>query len=286
MPHAPVNGIDIYYEVHGTGDTIIFCHEFAGDIRSWDLQVNYFSRNFQVLTYCARGYPPTSIPEDPESYSQDRAIDDLKGLMDFLKIDKAHIIGLSMGGNVALNFGIKYSEQAKTLTIAGTGTGSDDPGLFRDRILKFSDGMRSEGMTFMSDYLKGPQRVQHQLKDPKGYQLFCEQFMEHSNIGSANTFYGVMTKRPPVFDLKNQLANIKIPVLVMTGDEDDPCIKPSLFIKESIPGAGLIMFPRSGHAINLEEPQLFNSSVSEFINNSSADYWGPREQGEAGGSLT
>ena len=286
MPHAPINGIDIYYEVHGTGDTIIFCHEFAGDIRSWDLQVNYFSRNFQVLTYCARGYPPTSIPEDPESYSQDRAIDDLKGLMDFLKIDKAHIIGLSMGGNVALNFGIKYSEQAKTLTIAGTGTGSDDPGLFRDRILKFSDGMRSEGMTFMSDYLKGPQRVQHQLKDPKGYQLFCEQFMEHSNIGSANTFYGVMTKRPPVFDLKNQLANIKIPVLVMTGDEDDPCIKPSLFIKESIPGAGLIMFPRSGHAINLEEPQLFNSSVSEFINNSSADYWGPREQGEAEGSLT
>ena len=286
MPHAPINGIDIYYEVHGTGDAIIFCHEFAGDIRSWDLQVNHFSRNFQVITYCARGYSPTSVPEDPKLYTQDLVIDDLKGLMDFLKIDKAHIVGLSMGGNVALNFGIKYPEQAKTLTIAGTGTGSDDPGLFRDRILKFSDGMRSEGMTFMSDYLKGPQRVQHQLKDPKGYQLFCEQFMEHSNIGSANTFYGVMTKRPPIFDLKSQLANITIPVLVMTGDEDDPCIKPSLFIKESIPGAGLIMFPRSGHAINLEEPQLFNSSVSEFINNSSADYWGPREQGEAGGSLT
>ncbi|MQG66631.1 MAG: alpha/beta hydrolase [SAR202 cluster bacterium] len=286
MPHAPINGIDIYYEAHGIGDTIIFCHEFAGDIRSWDLQVNYFSRSFQVITYCARGYPPTSVPEDPESYSQDLAIDDLKGLMDFLKIDNAHIVGLSMGGNVALNFGIKYPEQAKTLTVAGTGTGSDDPGLFRDRILKFSKGMRSEGMTFMSDYLKGPQRVQHQLKDPKGYQLFCEQFMEHSNIGSANTFYGVMTKRLPIFDLKNQLSNIKIPVLVMTGDEDDPCIKPSLFIKKTIPTAGLIMFPRSGHAINLEEPQLFNTSVAEFIKHSGAPYWGPRSQGEAEGSLT
>ena len=286
MPHASINGIDIYYEVHGTGDTIIFCHEFAGDIRSWDLQVNYFSKNFQVLTYCARGYPPTSVPEDPESYSQDLAIDDLKCLMDFLKIDKAHIVGLSMGGNVALNFGIKYPEQAKTLTVAGTGTGSDDPGLFRDRILKFSDGMRSEGMTFMSDYLKGPHRIQHQLKDPKGYQLFCEQFMEHSNIGSANIFYGVMTKRPPIFDLKNQLSAIKIPVLVMTGDEDDPCIKPSLFIKKTIPGAGLIMFPRSGHAINLEEPQLFNTSVAEFIKHSEAPYWGPRGQGETEGSLT
>ena len=286
MPHASINGIDIYYEVHGTGDTIIFCHEFAGDIRSWDLQVNYFSKNFQVLTYCARGYPPTSVPEDPESYSQDLAIDDLKCLMDFLKIDIAHIVGLSMGGNVALNFGIKYPEQAKTLTVAGTGTGSDDPGLFRDRILKFSDGMRSEGMTFMSDYLKGPHRIQHQLKDPKGYQLFCEQFMEHSNIGSANTFYGVLTKRPPIFDLKNQHSNIKIPVLVMTGDEDDPCIKPSLFIKKTIPGAGLIMFPRSGHAINLEEPQLFNTSVAEFIKHSEAPYWGPRGQGETEGSLT
>jgi pimeloyl-ACP methyl ester carboxylesterase len=286
MPHAPINGIDIYYEAHGTGDTIIFCHEFAGDIRSWDLQVNHFSRNFQVITYCARGYSPTSVPENPELYSQDLVIDDLKGLMDFLKIDKAHIVGLSMGGNVALNFGIKYPEQAKTLTIAGTGTGSDNPDLFRERISKFSDGMRSEGMAFMSDYLKGPQRVQHQLKDPKGYQLFCEQFLEHSNIGSANTFYGIMTKRPPIFDLKNQLSNIKIPVLVMTGDEDDPCIKPSLFIKESIPGAGLIMFPRSGHAINLEEPQLFNTSVTEFINHSGASYWGPRGQGEAEGSLT
>ena len=206
--------------------------------------------------------------------------------MDFLKIDKAHIVGLSMGGNVALNFGIKHPAQAKTLSVAGTGTGSDDPGLFRDRILKFSDGMRSEGMTFMSDYLKGPHRVQLQLKDPKGYQLFCEQFMEHSNIGSANTFYGVLTKRPPIFDLKNQLSNIKIPVLVMTGDEDDPCIKPSLFIKKTIPGAGLIMFPRSGHAINLEEPQLFNTSVAEFIKHSEAPYWGPRGQGETEGSLT
>ena len=286
MPHAPINGIDIYYEVHGTGDAIIFCHEFAGDIRSWDLQVNHFSRNFQVITYCARRYSPTSVPEDPKLYTQDLVIDDLKGLMDFLKIDKAHIVGLSMGGNVALNFGIKYPEQAKTLTIAGTGTGSDNPDLFRGRILKFSDGMRSEGMAFMSDYLKGPQRIQHQLKDPKGYQLFCEKFLEHSNIGSANTFYGIMAKRPPIFDLKNQLSNMKIPVLVMTGDEDDPCIKPSLFIKESIPSAGLTMFPRSGHAINLEEPQLFNASVTEFINHSGASYWGPRGQGEAEGSLT
>ena len=62
--------------------------------------------------------------------------------MDFLKIDNAHIVGLSMGGNVALNFGIKYPERAKTLTVAGTGTGSGDPGLFRDRILKFSEGLR------------------------------------------------------------------------------------------------------------------------------------------------
>ena len=286
MPYAPCNGIDIYYEVHGNGDPLIFCHEFAGDIRSWDLQVNYFSRNFKVITYCSRGYPPTSVPEDRDSYSQDIAVDDLKSLMDFLKIEKAHIVGLSMGGNVALNFGIKYPAQAMTLTIAGTGTGSDDPVSFRERILKFSEGMRSEGMSFMSDYLKGPHRVQLELKDPKGYELFCHQFMEHSNIGSANTFYGVLTKRPPIFDLQPQLADIKIPVLVMTGDEDDPCIQPSLFIKESIPGAGLIMFPRSGHAINLEEPQLFNTSVFEFINNSSADYWGPREQGEAGGSLT
>mgnify|MGYP001223380771 CR=1 FL=1 len=128
MPHAPINGIDIYYEVHGTGDAIIFCHEFAGDIRSWDLQVNHFSRNFQVITYCARGYSPTSVPEDPKLYTQDLVIDDLKGLMDFLKIDKAHIVGHSLGGMIGPSYARKYPDKVLSLSLLSTAAFRGDDG--------------------------------------------------------------------------------------------------------------------------------------------------------------
>ena len=286
MPYATVNGIEIYYESHGAGYPILFCHEFAGDYRSWDLQVGFFSRTYNVITYCARGYPPSSVPESQIDYSQEQAVADLKGLMTKLGIEKAHIIGLSMGGNVALNFGLNHPEMAYSLVVAGTGTGSDEPEPFRSRVVEMADGMLEEGMDYMSDYLDGPARVQLKQKDPKGYELFKSQFLGHSSIGSANTFRGILSRRPPVFELAHKLRALYVPTLVLTGDEDDPCINPALFMKENIPAAGLSVFPQSGHAINLEEPGLFNRTVMDFFVQVEASKWGPRHLGESSGSLT
>jgi len=285
MPYAAVNGIEIYYESHGAGYPILFCHEFAGDYRSWDLQVGFFSRTYNVITYCARGYPPSSVPESQIDYSQEQAVADLKGLMTKLGIEKAHIIGLSMGGNVALNFGLNHPEMAYSLVVAGTGTGSDEPEPFQSRVIEMADGMLEEGMDYMSDYLDGPARVQLKQKDPKGYELFKSQFLGHSSIGSANTFRGILSRRPPVFELAHKLRSLYVPTLVLTGDEDDPCINPALFMKENIPAAGLSVFPRSGHAINLEEPGLFNRTVMDFFVQVEANKWGPRHLGESSGSL-
>ena len=89
--------------------------------------------------------------------------------------------------------------------------------------------------------------------------------MEHSPVGSANTFEGVLSKRPPIFELESELRSITIPTLIMTGDEDDPCINPSLFMKKHISTSGLVVFPRSGHAINLEDPDLFTVAISELL---------------------
>ena len=119
MPLADVNGIKLFYEKSGSGYPVVFCHEFAGDYRSWDLQVGYFSRKYETITYCARGYYPSDVPETAEEYTQQQSVDDLKGLMKFLDIPKAHIVGLSMGGNVALNFGIANPHMASSLVIAG-----------------------------------------------------------------------------------------------------------------------------------------------------------------------
>ncbi|SVE34651.1 uncharacterized protein METZ01_LOCUS487505, partial [marine metagenome] len=200
-------------------------------------------------------------------------------------IKKAHIIGLSMGGNVALNFGLNHPEMASSLVVAGTGTGSDEPESFQRRVREMADGMVREGMGYMSDYLDGPARVQLKQKDPKGYELFKSQFLEHSPIGSSNTFRGVLSNRPPVFELEHRLRALHVPTLILTGDEDDPCINSALFMKENIPAAGLAVFPRSGHAINLEEPDLFNRVVMSFFTQVEVDKWSSRHSGESSGSL-
>ena len=286
MPLADVNGIKLFYERSGSGYPVVFCHEFAGDYRSWDLQVGYFSRKYETITYSARGYHPSDVPEAAEEYSQQQSVDDLKELMKVLGIPKAHIVGLSMGGNVALKFGIANPHMASSLVIAGTGTGSDEAVVFRERVLAMADGMRENGMDFMASYVSGPARVQLQNKSPKAYELFTSQFMEHSPVGSANTFEGVLSKRPPIFELESELRSITIPTLIMTGDEDDPCINPSLFMKKHISTSGLVVFPRSGHAINLEDPDLFNGAISEFLGLVERGRWQTRDFGEGTGSLT
>src|SRR5215831_5102121 len=96
-------------------------HEFAGDYRSWETQVRHFARSYRCISYNARGYPPSDVPADGERYSQDRARDDIRAVLDALKIDKAHIVGLSMGGFAALHFGFTYPQRARSLVVAGCG---------------------------------------------------------------------------------------------------------------------------------------------------------------------
>ena len=250
MTYALVNGVNIYYETHGSGTPLVFCHEFAGDYRSWESQVGFFSRNYEVITYCARGYPPSDVPDSVDLYSQSQFVNDLKGLLTTLNVEKAHLVGLSMGGNVALNFAISFPRMVFSLVVAGTGTGSDEPAVCRARVDGMADGRENEGMSFMSSYLGGPARVQLKQKDPKGYEVFRNNFMQHSPVVSANTFRGVLKQRPPIYDLEHKLKSLNIPTLVVIGDEDDPCIQPALFMSKNIPSAGLAVFPRSVHAVN------------------------------------
>ena len=265
MPKAHINGIQLYYESTGEGFPLILAHEFAGDFRSWEPQVRFFSRRYRVITYNARGYPPSDVPADEDAYSQEMAVEDLRGLLDHLGIEKAHICGLSMGGTLALNFGIMYPDRAQSLIIAAAGSGSTDVDAWRDNVAESSRGMEQQGMSYMDGYSRGEARVQLLRKDPRGYREFSDQFLSHSGLGSALTFRGVQGKRPPVFALEEEMRALTLPTLIMLGDEDDPCIEPSIFMKRCISTSGLIMFPQSGHAINLEEPDLFNRSVQDLL---------------------
>ncbi len=265
MPRAKVNGVDIYYEETGDGFPMVFLHEYAGSYESWKAQVEYFSRSYRVVTYNARGYPPSEVPEAPEAYSQELAVEDLYGLLRHLEIDEAYICGLSMGGNVALNFGFKYPSKARGLVVAGTGTGSADPDRLRRQVEEMAARLESQGMEGLAFYTRSPTRVQLLRKDPEAWEEFNRLFLGHSALGSALTFRGVQGRRPPIFDLREQLRNLKVPTLILTGDEDGPCIEPAIFMKRNITTSGLIVFPQTGHALNLEEPALFNHSIQMFV---------------------
>lgn len=278
MATAHVNGVNLYYQVTGDGFPLVFCHEFGGDCRSWEAQVRFFSRRYRVITYNNRGYPPSEVPTDLEAYSQEIVREDLYHLLRHLKVRKAHVIGLSMGGNLTLHFGFAHPEMCASLVVAGCGAGSTNRVQFKKDVKTVAGRLEKEGMRAVADfYSVGPTRVQFKRKDPRGWQEFKEQLAGHSAVGSALTFRGVQLRRPSVFELEPKLKQLQVPTLILIGDEDEPCIEPAIFMKRLIPRAGLITFAQSGHAINLEEPDLFNRVVLDFLTMIEAGKWAERD---------
>ena len=278
MPNFSSDGVDIHYQVVGEGYPLVWSHEFAGDITSWEPQVSFFSRRYQVITYCHRGYPPSGVPDDPQAYSQDHQVEDLRRLLQHLGIQRAYIGGLSMGGTVTISFAIAHPEMCRALIVASAGAGTTD----RERLLAswqaLSESMIAEGMEKFADgYARGSERVQFLRKDPVGWAKFRAGLASHSALGSALTFRGVQMKRPTIFQLENDLQKIEVPTLLLIGDEDTPCVEPAIFMKRNIPASGLAVFPQSGHTINLEEPDLYNRMVLDFLTSVEAGKWVARE---------
>lgn len=281
------DNVKLFYESTGKGEPIIFVHEFAGDYRSWDPQINYLSRYYQCISFCARGYPPSEVPESESSYSQERAWRDILNVMDNLKIEKAHIVGLSMGGFATLHLGINAQDRVLSLVIAGCGYGAipvdktsfNKEADFSNISLDSAKIILNEGMDkFGSEYALGPSRVQFQNKDPKGWQLFNDQLVKHDPVGSANTLLGVQNKRPNLYTLEEEIRGITCPTLIINGDEDDMCLEVGLYLKRTIKTAGLLIVPKTGHTINLEEPDLFNNHLFKFFTAVNSSSWGSRDK--------
>lgn len=277
MPKIAVNGVNIHYEEAGSGTPLVFLHEFAGDHRSWEPQMRFFSRRYRCVTLSYRGYPPSDVPEDPNAYSQDILLDDVIGVMDALAIDKAHVCGLSVGGNSAVLLGLRNPERCRSLVAAGAGHGSvkgaDRADFERDFTVR-AGRMLKEGMAAVAaEQAEKPSRLPMKAKDPRGWAEFREQFMAHDAKGSAYTALGVPLKRPSYYDIEDALRRMQVPTLVIVGDQDDNCIEGSLFLKKTLPRAGLAMLPMSGHLLQLEEPDLFNRLVLDFITLADAGRW-------------
>ena len=289
MPHLTTDdGIKLYYEETGSGIPVVFVHEFAGDSRSYELQLRHFSRYYRCITFNARGYPPSDVPKDGARYSQERARDDIRAVLDAREIDRAHIVGLSMGGFAALHFGFAFPARARSLVVAGCGYGAapDKQQQFAAEAEAAAQDFEEHGMVKAAEaYALGPTRVQFQNKDPRGWKEFAAQLAEHSPEGAALTMRGVQKRRPSLYDLVDKMKTLTVPTLIMTGDEDWPCLEPALLMKRMIPAAALVVVPNTGHTINLEEPAAFNAQLAQFFQSVDAGAWRTRDPRTLAGSI-
>lgn len=290
MPFAKTDdGVNLYYEEVGSGTPIIFVHEFAADYRSWEPQMRHFGRRYRCITYSARGYLPSDVPADVAMYSQNRATDDIAAVLDHLKIDKAHVVGLSMGGFATLHFGFRHPHRALSLTVAGCGYGAEkgQQEKFRAEVATVVEFIKSAGAeAFAEKYAYGPTRVQFENADPRGFAQFKKELAEHAAMGSANTQAGVQGQRPSLYDLVDKMKAMTTPTLVLTGDEDWPCLQPALLMKQNIPTAALSVMPNCGHTINIEDPDQFNRIVGDFITHVDSGRWPARDPRAMAASIT
>jgi pimeloyl-ACP methyl ester carboxylesterase len=262
------DGIKLEVNSTGSGAPLVFVHEFSGDMRSWEPQIGFFSRYYRCTAYCARGYPPSEVPTAPTAYDQARAAEDLADVVRVVANGPAHVVGLSMGGFAALHLALRHRHLVRSLVVAGVGYGAkpEQQPQYGNALRAEADHAEAVGMAAYAQQLANSDYAQClRAKDEEGWRRFAAQLAEHSVLGMAMTMREILATRPSLWHLADQLRSLDLPVLLITGDEDAPCLEPNLFLKATLPDAALCVMPRSGHLMNLEEPALFNSIVFGFL---------------------
>jgi pimeloyl-ACP methyl ester carboxylesterase len=277
MPRARAgDGTQLHYEEVGEGTPIVFVHEFAGDWRSWEPQVRQFARSHRCITFSARGYPPSDVPDAPERYGQEIARDDVLAVMDAAGVAQAHVVGHSMGAYTALHVGLDAPERCLSLVAAGCGWGSDP----EDRAEKL-EMARATGRMFLerpiaeaaAHYADLPMRHPHKAKDPRGWREFARMLEEHDGIGSGLTMLNLQVTRPTLPDLQDRLTGLDLPLLVLVGDHDAACLHGSLLLFRTAPQAALQVLPRTGHTLITEEPCAVNAALATTFAAVEAGRW-------------
>ena len=242
--------------------------------------MRYFARRHRCITYSCRGYTPSDVPADPKAYSYQHWISDAVAVLDHLKVDKVHFVGLSQGGYLAVMMGIHHPHRCLSIVPAGAGSGSERARTEESRKdwRAVADEFEKNGTAaVVKAYGMGQARIPFLVKDSRGFDEFNKMFAEHDARGSANTMRGFQIARPSLYDFEPDIKKIAVPTLIIVGDEDDPCLEPSFNLKKWIATSGLAVFPKTGNVVNQEEPALFNEAVADFIARVEAGRWPARD---------
>ena len=282
MPYFTHQGVKLHYLDEGEGPALFFLHEFGGDARTWAQQVTAFSQQANTPRRCivlsARGYLPSDVPADPAAYSWENNRDDAIGLMDHLGLQQVDLIGLSMGAYIALMITLHVPDRIRSTVCASVGAGAHPPfrAAFIDDALASAKYIRTTGVMPAREMALAPNRIQLRSKNEAAWQEFLDHLAEHDPVGAANTLAEVQAKRPGLHDFVSQLETLEVPVLILAGDEDEPCLDVSLWLKRQMPYSALKLYPRSGHLINLEDPDQFHLDIAQFHDTLADGRWEKR----------
>lgn len=258
---AEVNGAKIHYDVSGEGQPLLLVHAGIGDSRMWDDQVPVFAEQYRVVRFDARGYGQTELVPGKYSYH-----DDIYGMMRFLAIERAFVLGCSMGGAAAVDFTLAHPEMVAALIPVCSGvSGLKRRGMSDAQAEKMEEAyLRGDfetcGEIMCQVWVDGPSRTPEQANPAvrrKVYEMVQIVLRAPDEVGEE------VEAEPPALD---RLGSIHAPTLVIYGDLDQPSIlEASEVLATGIPGARKVLIPGTAHAPNMEKPAEFNRAVLEFL---------------------
>jgi len=252
MPEVDVNGIELYYEISGQGYPLVFLHGFSSTHRMWQSQISALSRDYRFLIYDARGHGLSESPISVDKYSADIVAEDLYQLLWTLGIERAVIGGLSMGGYESLRFYLTHPEMVTALILMDTGPGYRNPAHRNDwnqRQEKFAKQLETGGIEVLAE--NAPTETGREI------------MLKQNPVGLAHMARTVVAQHDSrVID---SLGEIRVPTLILVGENDTPFLSAAQYMTKKIPGAEQIIIPDAGHASNVDNAEVFNKAVLDFL---------------------
>ncbi len=261
------DGVRLFYEVTGSGETVLFAHAYLGRADVWAGQRIALASRLRIAAFDARGHGRSDAPDDPAAYSLTRFVDDLIDVLDALEVESAHLCGLSMGAETVLHAILSHPSRVKSAVLADVGTGSENPAGMRawadeiaESFLTVGSAGTYQAILADTDLLAGLGMTRR--KAVEGMRLLVESQSPH---GMAYTIRGVLADRAPIYELGDRLATVTQPVLVIRGALDTPVARPSQFLVAHLPNAREVVIPGVSHVTNIQAPADFNRALSAFL---------------------
>jgi len=262
-----VDGIDYYYEVSGHGEPVVLLHGFTGDHSTWNPIKQYLIDSFQVICIDVIGHGKTSSPPDVSKYRMEQVVSQISEILDHLLLKKAHILGYSMGGRLALSYAIANPERVKSLVLESTSPGLRTEEERRLRVQadeQLSDKILRDGIEKFVDYWENIPLFKTQKNiNILAREQIRQQRLANNPIGLANSLKGMGTGAQPSY--WDELAALDMPVLLLCGELDSKFCRISKEMQLLIKNADLVEVNEVGHAIHVEDPKKFGTIVKEFL---------------------